>query len=281
MASRTYILAPNFTYKPNGPIQIGSIIADPFHPTKSLSTATSPPPYETVLEHDHELSRETGLSLNLSLWANFLEAIGSSIGTSRSKDITKSFTIEQLETRYLASEPSDNDRELAQRLKEPRVKAALQAGLYGHAPVYLITGVKIARGLTVQTETSRSVGGSIGTSVPVAGAMGVSVGVDIGGEKRRGLKSSFKAGDEDVVFAYQMHVVKLRRRTKENMTVNVFESDAAFLHDEDEEEEETEIEVRLGGVEELKEVAQEMEMNLESKEVVGASNEGVICLWAK
>ncbi|WYZ37656.1 hypothetical protein EsH8_II_001162 [Colletotrichum jinshuiense] len=275
MASKTYILAPNFTYKPNGPIQLGSIVIDPFRPAKSLSTLKSPPNFETVVEREHELSRENSRSLNLSIWASFIEAVSSNAGISRSSEGTQTFSIEELETRYLATEILDNDLELLKRLKEPRVMAAIKSGLFSNAPVYLITGVKVARGLTVRHGTGRSAGGSMEIGTAAAQAVGVSVGAEVGADRRYGFVSSFKAGDQDVVFAYQVHVVKVKGRKGENATVDIFESDAAFLHGEDGqygedgEENEEGFEISTTSVESLKEAAWLMEMSLEWEEVVG------------
>lgn len=286
MATKTYILAPNFTYKPTGAIQLGSIIADPFRPAKSLSQATVPPAVETVVQYNHEASQQTSRSLRLSLWARILDAAGAGVSASRARDKTDSICVERLETRYLAQEPVDNDPELAVRLKEPRVRAAIEAGLYGRAPVYLISGVKIARGLTVRSETGHIVGGGVGLTVPAAQAVGVDVGADVGGERGRGTMASFTSGDEDVLIAYQVHVLKAKgSKAKERVTADVFESDASFLHDEEEtmgnEEEENFIEVHAAGVEELAEVARQAEITVDSERAVGIDGRAFVCVQAR
>ncbi|KAF6813981.1 hypothetical protein CMUS01_12738 [Colletotrichum musicola] len=216
--TKTYILAPNFTYKPKGAIRLGSIIADPFRPARSLSQLATPPAVETVVQYNHEATRQTSRSLRLSLWAQVLAAAGAGFNASRAHDNTDSISAERLETRYLAQEPVNNDPELAMQLKEPRVRAAVEAGLYGCAPVYLISGVKIARGLTVRSETSRSVGGGVGLTVPAAQAVGVDVGAEVGGERGRGAMVSFTSGDEEVLVAYQVHVLKAKgNKAKESV----------------------------------------------------------------
>nr|XP_036577664.1 uncharacterized protein CTRU02_12403 [Colletotrichum truncatum]KAF6784698.1 hypothetical protein CTRU02_12403 [Colletotrichum truncatum] len=286
MATRTYILAPNFTYKPAGAIQIGSIIADPFRPAKSLSQPAVLPAVETVVQYNHDASRQTSRSMRLSLWARALEAAGAEISASRGWDTTDSLSMERLETRYLAQEPGDNDPELLKRLKEPLVQAAIKAGIYGHAPVYLISGVKIARGLTVRSETSRVVGGGVGVTVPAAQAVGIDIGGDVGGERGRGTATSFTSDGEDIVVAYQVHVIKAKgRKTKERLTADVFESDAAFLHDDEEDneddEEEHRVEAKVASVESLADVARQVEMAVDSEEADGPDGKTFVLVQAK
>ncbi|KAK7947104.1 uncharacterized protein PG986_011425 [Apiospora aurea] len=89
---KTYLLAPNFTYKPSGPIQLGSIITNPLRPAKVLSTldhASAEPAAETVIEHDHELSQGRGRSVRAGLWAQFLQTVSAE------------YQIDRLGTRYL------------------------------------------------------------------------------------------------------------------------------------------------------------------------------------
>lgn len=235
---KTYILAPNFQYKPSGPIQLGNIIADPFRPTKPLSTlpedeTDNKPAIESVLEYDHEIAREEGRAVGISFWTHFLAHIGADVDLTRGRDTLQQYSIAQLETRYLRDEPLDDDADLARRLREPRVQAAVNAGLFGRRPVYLVTGLKIARGFSLHTQLRRSVGSGIGAEAPVVSL--VSTGVRVGSERRDGFTNSFTAGDEAIVFAYQLHKIRPPGR-KQGAVVDVFRSEAAFLHDDDDDD---------------------------------------------
>lgn len=232
---KTYILAPNFQYKPSGPIQLGNIIADPFYPTKPLSTLPEDvkPPIESVLEYNHEISKEEGRTVGISFWTHFLAHVGADVDLTRGRDTLQQYSITQLETRYLRDEPLDDDADLARRLREPRVQAAVSAGLFGRRPVYLVTGLKIARGFSLQTQLRRSVGSGIGAEVPVVNL--VSTGVRVNNERRDGFTNSFTASDEAIVFAYQLHKIRPPGR-KQGPVVDVFRSEAAFLHDDDDDE---------------------------------------------
>ncbi len=75
-------------------------------------------------------------------------------------------------------------------------------------------------------------GGGVEASAPgLAGTVGMSVGARVAAEGTRVVGSSFRGGEEDVVFAYQLHVIRERGRGGEKrVEADVFESDAALLH---------------------------------------------------
>ncbi|KAH0426441.1 hypothetical protein CcaCcLH18_10326 [Colletotrichum camelliae] len=278
MATKTYILTPGYNYGPEGPIQIGSIIANPFKPAKPLSQVTVTPAIETVYHHNLEATCDTSRSVKLSLWAHVLDAAGAGVGASRSRDGVESLAVKRLETRCLAQEPMDDDPELMDRLKEPRVQAAIKGGLFGRSPVYLISGVKIARGLVVGSERGRTTGGTLTATAPAAQAIGIDIGASMEGEKSQSKSSSFEAGDQDIVVAYQVHVIKAKRWSKEGATADIFESDAAFLHNDEITEEKDSIEVSTGKVETLAEAAREMEIAIDIEEGIRPNDGSVLCV---
>ncbi|KFG78254.1 hypothetical protein MANI_020363 [Metarhizium anisopliae] len=277
MASvRTYILAPNLQYRPSGPIQIGNIIADPFQPTRALSSVPvdKHTDIETVTEHHHELLREKGQSLDARIWVHFLQSIGTESNAERGAERTRAYSIDELETRYLHSEPADDDPELMRRLAEPRVQAAINAGLFGRQPVYLISGVKIAKGLSARSELRREAGGGAGTTVPVAES--VSLGAEVGGKKYDNISSSYRT-EESVVFAYQLHVLRLKGR-KKRLTVGVFESEVAFLH-EDDDEQINGVSIKLASTEDL-ERFEDQHIHVANHELVDAEGTTCVCVVA-
>ncbi|KAF5662960.1 hypothetical protein FHETE_7705 [Fusarium heterosporum] len=230
---KTYILAPNFQYKLSGPIQIGNIIANPFQPARYLSSLSEEksPEVESITEYDHEIVREEGRSIGVGFWAQFLQSINANVDINRRKDLLREYNVAELETRYMRSEPMDDDIELSQRLAEPRVQSAIHAGRFGRQPVYMITGLKIARGLSVRTASDKAIGGGVGATVPVTES--ISIGGAITNERRSGISDAFTGGEEAIIFAYQLHKITYRVR-KQNFSTGIFESEAAFLHDGDE-----------------------------------------------
>lgn len=282
---KTYLTAPDFTYKPTtGPIQVGAIIADPFRPTKTLSPPpTDPAPaVDRFVTHDHELTRSSDRSVTGSLFAYFLGSAGGGAGGSSSRSSAESYSIKVLETTRLASLPGDDDEELLRRVAEPRVRAAIRAGLYGRAPVYLVTGVKVARGLAVRTEEGRGAGAGARASVPAAEAVGLTVGGDVAAERNSGSSSSFRVEDgDDVVFAYQLHVVKLRGRKGDRITVEEYTSRAAMLHADDGGGGGAAAELdglEVGGLADLHEAAEEQGVELETTELVDEEGDTCVCV---
>ncbi|KAK5003850.1 hypothetical protein LTR28_009669, partial [Elasticomyces elasticus] len=143
---KTYLLAPNFTFQPGGPIALGNIIADPSDPTYVLSyldTAVSNPEIVSTTELEHNISRSRGGSAHASVWAQFLQTASANISSQGSKDVITRYTTSALETRYFKVYPTDED--VKERIKAEKVQAAIKAGLFGDQPVYMVTGVKIAR----------------------------------------------------------------------------------------------------------------------------------------
>lgn len=280
MASvKTYILAPNFGYKPSGAIQIGNIIADPLRPAKALS-ALEPdaiPPIEIITETNHELHDEKGRVFSTGFWGQFLSTVGGDVSVERDVKVSKRYEIAELETRYLRDEPCDNDADLTRRLDEPKVRAAIKAGLFGAQPVYLVTGVKIARGLDVRTEHSKKLGGGLGSTVP--GMEGRSVGGEIRGERRDNKVSAFTGGSEDIVFAYQLHIIKQKGRRK-GTKAGVFESEAALLHGEDDLSNETSPCDITIGVLDADELRKDDELTIDAHELTDVDGSTCVCISA-
>ncbi|KAK8004774.1 hypothetical protein PG990_010811 [Apiospora arundinis] len=272
---KTYLLAPSFTYKPSGPIQLGNIIANPLRPAKALSTlkfagAAEFDPnaaIETVVEYDYELSQGKGRSVRAGLWAHFLQnVVGGGVNASRDADSSTTYHIDRLETQYLRELPSEE--ELRARLSEPRVRAVVTSSyvLGRRAPVYVISGLKIARGLRVTNMKSRTFGGGVSVDVPVLpdGVL-ASVGGELGAEQRDGETRSFRSGEEDIIFAYELSVIRLKgRKDRETIEVDILEHAAAFLHEEDESQckrnEEIDVAVGVAGAEDI--VESGLEVNI-------------------
>ncbi|EHK47195.1 hypothetical protein TRIATDRAFT_90783 [Trichoderma atroviride IMI 206040] len=193
---------------------------------------------DTTLDHDNSAppgpaKGTSGNTVNAGIHAKFLSFAGTSINFANNAHVVESFDIDTLETRRLKREPQDDDEDLLARLQEPKVQAAIRGGLYGARPIYIISGLKIARGLSVQREESKSTHRSMGGTVPII--EGISVGAGMGGEKRFGTSSTFKvAPEEDIILAYQVHKIKPKSRKVTKASVNVYETSSAFLHGDDE-----------------------------------------------
>ncbi len=230
--AKTYLLAPNFDFQPDGPIALGNIIADPFNPTyvlSSLDPAAPTPEVGTTTQLEHNISRSHGLSAHAGVWAQFLQTASVDVRGQISKDVTTRYTTSALETRYFKAYPTDKDA--AERVKAPKVQAAIKAGLFGDQPVYMVTGVKIAKDFALESGVQRSVGGEVGGGAPVPAAGDFSVGAEVGGERRRAEEQSFRTM-HDIVFAFQLHVISHKGWRQKRAVAQVYKSKAAFLNDD-------------------------------------------------
>lgn len=238
MASvKTYILAPNFQYHPNTSICIGNIIQCPEDPIKPLSKFPGPNlagQIESHFDYDNELSDQNSVSLRGSIWATFLEKANAKLGGGSSDALLSKYTIRRLETVYFKEQPTDE--EAAERVKDKKVKTAIDSGLVGKNPVFMITGLKIARGFKLRsTFGSKSNGGG-----KMETAITDDVGIGADGEYSHEKKAEQKLRTEqDIIFAYQLHIIAYKGWLpwSQKVDISVYRSPAAFLNEDSKEEE--------------------------------------------
>jgi hypothetical protein len=239
----TYLLAPNWNYRPGGPIALGNIVGDPFRPHRWLSqlAAGDPAPdTETSTEINWRVETENIRGANISLWTQIFDLARFDVGARRSKATTVTFDMSQLDTIYFINEPSVED--VAGRMSNPRVRAALKAGSWPRrGTVYMVTGLKIARGFKLARAVSTDKGGSIGVGSEVAPAVSAGGGLELSKQTRR--TDGFEATD-DIIFAYQLLRIRLKGRGEnETFDVDEFHDKAAFLSDDGEEERDEQLNV--------------------------------------
>lgn len=226
----TYVLAPNFTYHPNTSICLGDIVQYPDDPTKPLSTVpeSERQPITTHFDYDNELSNQSILSLRGSIWANFLEKASAKIGGGTSDEILTKYTIRRLETIYFTKQPTDE--EAADRVKEKKVKAAVNAGILMKKPVFMITGLKVARGMQLLSSVGATTNADAKLEVSVTADEGI--GADAAYSRGQKAGQKHRAG-QDIIFAYQLHSITHRRK---GVDISIFKAPAAFLNNDKKEE---------------------------------------------
>ncbi|KAK0365235.1 hypothetical protein LTR59_005249 [Friedmanniomyces endolithicus] len=260
MSLRTYILPPNLTTHPGGSFAVGTIIADPFRPLKPLSVP--PNPKDLDIDTHHESNRD------------FLQVANAKLSGHISSNLSESYTVKSLETVALREDPSDEYAEM--RASEPKVRAAINAGMLGRKPVYLITGIKIARGFKWTREEGRSAQAQAGASVPVADQ--VAVGAELGAEGNTTYRDSGST-KEDIIFAYQLHTIADKGFGKKKAaTAEPWLPKGGLLRKGAEDEEEEPVEALAATVDVLQDFAEESE---ETVEVVEAKDgdESCICVY--
>ncbi|KAK0646807.1 hypothetical protein B0T16DRAFT_511291 [Cercophora newfieldiana] len=201
--------------------------------TPQQPTPLLPPPPNTTthLDLDTQLSTSTSTTLQGSIFAKFLEVAEARLGGGISRTLLDAYTIDRLETVYFTTHPTDEDA--AQRVKEPKVSAVVNSGIFGKKDVYMITGLKVARGLKVETGRAKGWNANAGVGVPLAAAAGLEVGLEVERAREKSVESAYSAA-QDVVFAYQLHVVKHKGFRGKYVNVGVYKPEGAVLDDDEE-----------------------------------------------
>jgi hypothetical protein len=201
VANPTYLLAPNWTFRPGGPIALGNIIANPFKPHIVLTKPdpdTPQPKTTTVTETDWRLVDGGGLTLSLGLWANFLESIQVKLGIDRRTNLKSEYSAETLETTYF--EDGITTDHVRDRAKDPIITTLMTPGSIMSKPVYMVTGIKVAKGFRLSAEAASACGAELSATVPTGGPASVGAGGKFGVDKSQ----SYGFAADNVVFAYQL-----------------------------------------------------------------------------
>jgi hypothetical protein len=209
----TYFLAPSCDYVPDSLICLGSIITDPLKPEKILNKNARVPipdrevekPYKDNWQDTLEKLREH----KVTLWASFLQmvlGIGGDVAATYKVVREDVYKFERLDTHFFVP-----DEEYVRRsLQSGGVRGYIDATKY-RKPVFMVTGVKIARGATVTSKNVKECGGmlKIGVDGTMVGAP-VSGGPKVESTMTRTEKVEF-GGSSDYVFAYRVVRIKLKR----------------------------------------------------------------------
>lgn len=244
---KTYILAPNFRFKPqSGPIALGNLITDPLRPHRALTAIDADsleakyPRIETITEQDHALNRATSHDVSMGVWTQFVQTVGAKISGQRNSTAQTTYTMDSLETMYFITDPSLE--EIEARLKVPRVQGFVKASSFPglRKPVYMVTGLMIAKGFAAREETGKSTGAQVeanGTVPTPAGDVGLGANLS---KSTENTQSDAWRVSEDIVFAYQLLKIEVKGWKGTQLKYDELRHKAAYLsrdeeYDEDEE----------------------------------------------
>ncbi|RAH53112.1 hypothetical protein BO85DRAFT_430336 [Aspergillus piperis CBS 112811] len=239
----TYILSPNFHFKPGtGPIGLGYIISHPLRPHRALTTVDAMtlekvyPRVERFTDCERSIERGDSRDASMSLWAEFLQTLSGKLSGGRGSDVRSNYTMDQLETEYFVTDPPLE--EIQARLKAPRVQAVTKAGriLGFRNPVYMVTGLMIAKGFTATMENNKRHNGEIevGGNIPSPGIQ-VGAGANLAKSTSTEGSDTWRAG-EDIVFAYQLLKIEVKGWKGDRVKYDELRHKAAYLSKDDEDE---------------------------------------------
>jgi hypothetical protein len=211
---KTYFILPTSDYDATH-IKLGQIINDMQLPYRALSpplnTPQSPlPEINTAYKVDYTFDYATNLSGAVGVQTQFLAQLGSPLGAdinvSGERENTKKLETERLETHFI--EPGQKYVEDSV-LQVPVVKAYLHDRKLAGS-VYMVTGIKIAKGAKYSSKEKRGNGGGGGITVDATALAGVPVS---GGPQAK-VKKSTEVGESytscsDFVFAYRVQRVSI------------------------------------------------------------------------
>ncbi|CAI7619331.1 unnamed protein product [Penicillium viridicatum] len=222
----TYILAPNFHFKPGtGPIALGNIISHPLQPHRALTTVDTAtldkayPRVEIFTEYERSITRGNHRGVSISVWAEFLQTVSGKVSGGYGSDVQSSYTMDSLETIYFIADPPIE--EIQARLKVPRVQAVTKVNRIPgfRMPVYMVTGLMIAKGF--------------GNAPSPVGQVGA--GANLAKSTSTEEADKWRAG-EDIVFAYQLLKIEVKGWKGDRVEYDELRHKAAYLSNDDEEE---------------------------------------------
>ncbi|CAD0084380.1 unnamed protein product [Aureobasidium vineae] len=223
---KTYLLAPNFTTHLGANVQLGSIIANPFRPNKWIGEIPLHIETDTHVEYDRSISPGMSASTHVNIFAKFLETASGTIGLQKEKNILDHYTMDTLET--ISYKRDITDDEAAEMVRaNSKLQEVMKSGILGSVPVYIVTGLKVAKGFHLTSEITKSKGANIDANIPVTNQ--VSAGADLSVSQTKTLSEQSSTA-QDIVFAYQLHAVANRGYWKKRrVDIDIYAPKAAAL----------------------------------------------------
>ena len=199
-ASKFYLRAPDLEYNLQGPIQIGNIIRDMKRPQDPIATLNPIPQIITGSGFgDGRIERELHGSLKLNLSSKIYEIFGGQAEARTSNALRTTYEFDEIEAQYLKRNPTKADVEKL-RDTDMEVKGALSRG-----PVYIVTGLKIAKGLKYSNKRIADQGGSLGVQGHITRE--ASVGGNLEAERGSEDVENYTVKG-DTILAYRLHIVR-------------------------------------------------------------------------
>ncbi|KAF4549124.1 Hypothetical protein D9617_23g005390 [Elsinoe fawcettii] len=227
MQPKTYLLSPDFTLHPGGKLALGNVVADPFRPLRPLGKLPSPPEVVTHPEVEVSFTKKATKSFHSKIFAAFLETASANISGDVAKSVTHTFEIDALDTLYFDNEITEEEATSLIN-EDAKIRSYSNSGTFGKQPVYVVTGLKVARGFRHIMEESNNKSGQLGGSAPIV--EGVSAGAEVGTSRERGFGST-TSSKVDLIFAYQLHKIAEKgwRESRKRVESAVFVHKAGFL----------------------------------------------------
>ncbi|GME44506.1 uncharacterized protein LTHEOB_8388 [Neofusicoccum parvum] len=245
---KTYFLPPSTEIAPDGLIKLGNIIISPRLVEEPINSGPPPeiPPALRQADHIEEnwsWERESHHAFNGGVWASFLQLIlgvGADVGGGASRSAREMYSAARLTTTRFRP----NLDYVKQAVAADDVQDYLKGqNLFRHKDMYMVTAVKISSGAFIARRKSRDRNANFspvvdGTTVAM---MPISAGFKVEGS-RGGSDTRSAQVVNDIVFAYQLRQIRVKKKGEEESITNQQFTDGAFynLDDMDIDDESTE-----------------------------------------
>lgn len=194
-------------YRPGGSLSLGQILVKPFEPSLPLIPDTSLHIPETAIERSHQVSVDlatsTSVSVAFNIWANVaLLPIQLELGANRSTSNDVSWHFERLDTEIMVPRLLD----VQAALSKEEVVAQINRNKFDFRKrLYMVTGIRIARGAKLAQQMLRAVGADskVGVDLTASAIAPVSVGEGESWESTKSTAYSFD-GATDFIYAYRV-----------------------------------------------------------------------------
>ncbi|KAL6786269.1 hypothetical protein J3E68DRAFT_447366 [Trichoderma sp. SZMC 28012] len=240
MGQKVWFYTPGFNFLPDGEISLGSIIAHPSRPTLSLASLNSAshpeivlPKVDTMTEPDHRHSQSQNTSLVSQAFLKFMN-LALPVGSMNTYRTTNTaYGGVDLETRVFGGGMSKDTLKAIVGLNQ--VEKHIKGGVFRKRPIYIISGLRIAKDSFQITDESGSISlksARVSTSA-ATGPLLPSVGGNIAVNSGKSKNDSYKTAP-GVVFAYRLHVIRTKRDG--DVETELFSHRTAFLTGEGDDE---------------------------------------------
>ncbi|KAM0551168.1 hypothetical protein ACHAPJ_008510 [Fusarium lateritium] len=228
---KSWFLPPDFTFTPDGPLQLGAVIPHPSRPTQTLASprtnhSITLPEIQVLVEANHSHSNDVSRTAGMSLFSNFIETASASTDFEANRRHAIEYGTVDHEVRSLAAPFT---KEFLESIVEVEgVKEHIQSGLFGNKTVYLVSGLRVTN---MPFTVTKEKGSGYNTSVSASGPTGP-VPVEIGGSVSSGREKS-KIDSYNtapgIIFAYRLHAIRVRGNG--GMKTEMFSHRTAFFTD--------------------------------------------------
>ena len=145
-ASYFIAAAFNLPVPPRGPLRLGSVLTNPSEPRNAINEGAEIPPASGVtsdFKHQVWISQQTATLATTGLLKHFVSSLA--LANRGNRALERVCQFDRLETiRFVPTA-----QYLAAVMEQPTVKKYLMAGFLSRRSIYIVTGLKIARGAAV------------------------------------------------------------------------------------------------------------------------------------